>query len=79
MFYSAELLAVKNHSGLGVVWYKLLCALTQPDWDRLAATLGPRSGAKKLSRRDYGNVDIVETWYACSCTAWQTHVSVANF
>ena len=27
---------------------------------RLAATLGPKSQARKLTRRDYGNVDLVE-------------------
>lgn len=48
MFYSTELLSIKSHSGLSVIW--------------LAATLGPRSQTKKLSRKDYIGVDIVKSW-----------------
>ena len=64
MFYSAELLTVKNHSGLGVVWYIDLDSTVLIVYCRLAATLGPKSNARKLNRRDFNNVDIVETWYS---------------
>lgn len=48
MFYSAELLSVKEHGGgLGVVW--------------LAATLGPRSNMRRITRKDFTGVDIEET------------------
>lgn len=62
MFYSAELLALKSHSGLGIVWYTLF-PHARVNACRLAATLGPKSNAKKLTRKDYGAVDIVKTWY----------------
>ena len=64
MFYSAELLALKSHSGLGIVWYMRLTCVRM-NVCRLAATLGPKSNAKKLTRKDYGAVDIVKTWYRC--------------
>jgi len=47
MFYSTELLALKEHGGLGVVW--------------LAATLGPRSNLRRITRKDFVTVDIGET------------------
>lgn len=56
MFYSTEILSLKSNSNIGVVWYAFP-ALTHP---RLAATLGPKSQARRLTRRDYGNVDLVE-------------------
>lgn len=65
MFYSAELLAIKNHSGLGIVWYHENFQKTPNKLFyvcRLAATLGPRSNTKKLTRKDFTNVDIVKTW-----------------
>jgi Rad21/Rec8 like protein len=34
---------------------------------RLAATLGPKSQARKLTRRDYGNVDLIYTCQFLSC------------
>ncbi len=48
MFYSAELLSIKSHGGLSVIW--------------IAATLGPRSQTRRLSRKDYTSVDIEKTW-----------------
>ncbi|KAL7746651.1 R8 protein [Sorochytrium milnesiophthora] len=43
MFYSKDIL-VRRHGGLGVIW--------------LAATLGSRSGLKKLSKREVAAVDV---------------------
>jgi meiotic recombination protein REC8 len=48
MFYSNDLLNLKGNSRLGLVW--------------VAATLGSKSTvAKKLNRREFCNVNIVET------------------
>jgi hypothetical protein len=44
MFYSADILSIKSHAGLGVVW--------------LAGTLGQKSEARKLQRRDYNSVNL---------------------
>lgn len=44
MFYSTEVLSLKNKAGIGIVW--------------LAGTLGPRSHARRISRKDYASVDI---------------------
>lgn len=49
MFFSTDLLSLKANSGLGVVW--------------LAGTLGQRSQARRILRRDYQSVDITN---ACS-------------
>lgn len=49
MFFSTDVLSIKSNSGLGVVW--------------LAGTLGQRSQARRLQRRDYVSVDIAT---ACS-------------
>ncbi|KAG0294730.1 hypothetical protein BGZ96_000566 [Linnemannia gamsii] len=46
MFYSKEILARKD-TQLGLIW--------------LAATLGPRSGIKKLSKKDVNGVNIVKS------------------
>mgnify|MGYP002789467071 CR=1 FL=1 len=48
MFFSADILTLRSgqHNGLGVVW--------------LAATLGPRSQTRRLARRDWSSVDLVE-------------------
>lgn len=64
MFYSAELLSIRSSSGLGIVWYatqspSMITAI--PRRFRLAATLGPRSQTRRLSRRDYASVDIVDS------------------
>ncbi|KAF9926591.1 hypothetical protein FBU30_003839 [Linnemannia zychae] len=48
MFYSKEILTRKD-SQLGLIW--------------LAATLGPRSGINKLSRKEVNGVDIVKSWF----------------
>lgn len=65
MFYSTEILSLKSNNSIGVVWYAwpLLCALLC----RLAATLGPKCQARKLTRRDFGGVNLVETCRFLSC------------
>lgn len=47
MFFTPELLSLRAHGGIGVVW--------------IAATLGPRSGTRRLTRRDCASVDISAT------------------